>query len=99
MKAEGSAFAGRNGEEAGIIVGDARRGDPGGPPGDSAGPAADKTDSLRLKAMILAARYQGVELDPGEFRGASGEARPNSRPGRRPAACGPAHFESAGAIS
>ena len=73
MKADTSALGAQNGAGAGFAGRAGPQGAQEGSPGNGADPAGTRTDSPRLKAMILAARYQGVELDPGEFRGASGE--------------------------
>ena len=52
-----------------------------GPTGNlpsSGGGTIDDTLPARLQAMIQAGRYQGVELDPNEFRNASGESAPSA---------------------
>ncbi len=80
----------------------------GGAGGGGASGANASTPALgggldpRLQAMIMAARYHGVELDPGEFRLGQGEAEPTRRrrcrSGRRTPACGRAPCGCAGAI-
>jgi hypothetical protein len=62
----------------------------GGAVGASGGDAMDQ----RLLAVIMAARYHGMELDPNEFRLGSGET---CRNGCRMRGCGRARCGCAGA--
>jgi len=45
---------------------------------DQADAAKEDPVHPRLQAIIQAARYQGIELDPNEFRNASGESTPSA---------------------
>ena len=50
----------------------------GGDAGEAPGAAPEQTLDLRLKAVILAARFHGIELDPNEFRLGDGESEPSA---------------------
>jgi ATP-binding cassette subfamily B protein len=56
-----------------VGTGASARGRSDGGPGESQAVAGETVMHSRLKAMIQAARHQGVELDPGEFRPGQGE--------------------------